>query len=500
MRRGFLIAISLMVGFVLLMQVSGLTASKPKKIVIQTENGISGKIILLVGDLEQLKIVTSPENASTGKITWKSSKSSVVNVMSNGLATAKKAGTATITATSKNGKKTGRMTITVVDPTIPTRIELNESGTKILNFGETLSLDATIYPETAESSILWSTSNKKIASISSNGVVFPNAEGLATITAKAIRGGATAKVKVLVINPYKPQRIVLDQIGTIKLDRNEKLFVKYFLNPENAISEIRWSSSNKKIATVLNDGTVVAKSKGVAKITASTVVGGKKASFYVNVSNKQFTTPSPSPTPSPTPTPTLIPTPTPTPEVFQITRITIDGIDYVDESSDGIFWRVRTKNGIGKIEYTYKLYYNGKLMIVSSSNDSYCFCKPKEPGDYFITVNAIDSTGASAFGTGGIVNVRRLPLTATINFHTLEYTEKSVDLMFGVWVGCGVPPYTTNLEIWCGETLCMADSSFQRGVYTHSFALDEVGQYKIVFTATDSDGTIAKAEDTFTIE
>ena len=46
---------------------------------------------------------------------WKSSKSSVVKVDANGKVTAKKAGTATITATTKNGLK-ATCKITVTDP------------------------------------------------------------------------------------------------------------------------------------------------------------------------------------------------------------------------------------------------------------------------------------------------------------------------------------------------------------------------------------------------
>lgn len=62
-----------------------------------------------------LKATVTPENSVDKTVTFKSSKSSVVKVDANGKVTAKKAGTATITATTKNGLK-ATCKITVTDP------------------------------------------------------------------------------------------------------------------------------------------------------------------------------------------------------------------------------------------------------------------------------------------------------------------------------------------------------------------------------------------------
>ncbi len=66
---------------------------------------------LIVGDNATLAATVAPSNATNKKITWTSSNTSVATV-SNGTVTAKATGTATITATSSNGKK-GTATVTV---------------------------------------------------------------------------------------------------------------------------------------------------------------------------------------------------------------------------------------------------------------------------------------------------------------------------------------------------------------------------------------------------
>lgn len=75
---------------------------------------------------------------------WKSSKSSVVKVDANGKVTAKKAGTATITATTKNGLKAA-CKITVTDPA--TKVYLTPAMS--IKKGSSVKLTASVFPKTA---------------------------------------------------------------------------------------------------------------------------------------------------------------------------------------------------------------------------------------------------------------------------------------------------------------------------------------------------------------
>ena len=63
------------------------------------------KATLKVGDTLTLKATLKPKNATDKTISWKSSNKKVATVDENGIVTAKKKGTCTITATSSSGKK-----------------------------------------------------------------------------------------------------------------------------------------------------------------------------------------------------------------------------------------------------------------------------------------------------------------------------------------------------------------------------------------------------------
>jgi len=71
---------------------------------------------LMVGETETLVATVLPEDATDKTVTWKSSKTSVAKVDSNGKITAVKAGTATITATA--GGKIAICIVTVSEPVI----------------------------------------------------------------------------------------------------------------------------------------------------------------------------------------------------------------------------------------------------------------------------------------------------------------------------------------------------------------------------------------------
>ncbi len=142
------------------------------------------------GDIYQIDL-----GGSAGK-KFKSSKKKVAIVDQNGLLTVRGAGKTKITV--KVGKKTRTLNLTVKDPTIPTKLMITASGPLTGKKGETVQLDVTMLPGEANSAIKWKSSNKKVATVSSTGLVTFKKPGKATITATAVRGKKKAKVKVKV--------------------------------------------------------------------------------------------------------------------------------------------------------------------------------------------------------------------------------------------------------------------------------------------------------------
>ena len=159
-----------------------------------------------------------------------------------------------------------------------TRVTLSATGTVKLNLGDSLTLTATVKPANSTQPVKWSSSNKKIATVS-GGVVTPVKAGTATITAKS--GSRKATVKVKVVDPEKPTGVKLNLTGTAKLALGKSLTLTPTMTPATAVSDFTWKSSNKKVARV-SGGVVTSVGEGTATITVSTR-NKKKATVKVKV-------------------------------------------------------------------------------------------------------------------------------------------------------------------------------------------------------------------------
>ena len=155
---------------------------------------------LTEGESETLTATITPSNATGDKtVKWSSSNEAVAVVDSNGKVTAKKAGTAVITATSSNGKTAG-CTVTVKQKEIAiTGIGLNKSTTSLTE-GESETLTATIAPSnaTGDKTVKWSSSKEAVVAVDSNGKITAKKAGTAVITATSSNGktaGCTVTVK-----------------------------------------------------------------------------------------------------------------------------------------------------------------------------------------------------------------------------------------------------------------------------------------------------------------
>ena len=164
----------------------------------------SNSVSLQVGETKQLSASISPSNATDKSVKWYSSNTSIADVSSSGIVTAKSAGSATITCKANDGsgvQATCAVTVSAPDPVKVTDISLNSTMAS-LSVGETMYLFATVSPSNAtDNSVNWSSSNSSVVSVSSSGLVTANAVGSATITCKANDGsGVQATCTVTVTN------------------------------------------------------------------------------------------------------------------------------------------------------------------------------------------------------------------------------------------------------------------------------------------------------------
>ena len=180
---------------------------KPKSVVLSP----SGKQQLMLGETLQLDYSFKPANAYS-EIRWSSSNKAVATVSEDGLVTALADGNAVITAKASNGGAKATVTITVIDPAKPTGITLEAGKTALLALQDTLKLNYTLLPEgTAESDVKFTTSDKRIATVSADGVVTPLKEGKVTITATTEKNSRIkAAIAITVFDPKKPTGITLE--------------------------------------------------------------------------------------------------------------------------------------------------------------------------------------------------------------------------------------------------------------------------------------------------
>lgn len=171
------------------------TAEAASKIIVKkvtsTDSLTGSKTIKLAkGKKATLKttVTVSPDKSANKKVKYKSSNPKIASVTAKGVITGKKAGTAKITvSSSKNKKKKAVVTVKVVKGRV-TSVKLNKTSASIAK-GNTLKLKASVETSTGGSKdVVWTTSNKKIATVSSRGTVKGVGTGTAVITAKAADG------------------------------------------------------------------------------------------------------------------------------------------------------------------------------------------------------------------------------------------------------------------------------------------------------------------------
>ena len=241
-------------------------------------------IELDVGEEGWVGVTYNPSDASDKVLTWKSSNEKVATV-SEGTIKAVGRGTATLTATSRDGGKTATCKVTVNDPDFIGLESITMNSTMKLKVGETGWLGVTYHPSNATDKVLyWKSSNEKVATVS-EGTIKAVGEGTATITATSRDGGKTATCKVTVDNGIVELESISLKTTNLTMKQGERAVIYATYNPSNVTDKVLyWSSSNTKVATV-SEGVVTAVGNGTATITAKSRDGGKTATCKVTVGN-----------------------------------------------------------------------------------------------------------------------------------------------------------------------------------------------------------------------
>ena len=259
---------SLFFVFLLLMGISFTALAAPQAGLNKT------KLTMIKGTAEQLVL----SGDISGKITWKSSKKSVVTVSATGCLKAKKKGTATVMARADG--KTYRCKVTVKQPV--TSIRLNQKSIAI-SAGKTYTLKAKVKPTNANLRTgTWTSSDKSIVTVTAKGKLKAVSSGTAVITATAKDGsGKKATCRILVKAPAQPKAdktITLDS-SSLTLQVGKTAILKATTSDGE---KVVWGTSDRDIVSVTN-GTLSAKKAGTATIAARRLDGAMTVFCKVTV-------------------------------------------------------------------------------------------------------------------------------------------------------------------------------------------------------------------------
>lgn len=236
-----------------------------------------------IGASVQLTATILPTDADNQKVIWKSSDTSVATVK-DGKVTCTGYGTAIITATSEEGGYIATCNVTATKKVVlPSSITLDRKEATI-KVGEATTLKANVLPADADDkTIVWSSENSDIASVTNDGVVTGMKAGTTKIIVTTNANGLKDECILTVLQPATGITLDRQDISFANIGENVQLTANVL--PEDASNKnVSWASSDTKVAIVSN-GNVVCTGYGTAVISAITEDGGYMATCVINATS-----------------------------------------------------------------------------------------------------------------------------------------------------------------------------------------------------------------------
>ena len=212
-------------------------------------------IILSKDKTKKLEINIKPNGASNKKLTWSSSDSNIVSVDQNGVIKGIKNGNAIIKVKSKNGVSSSISVYVEAD------LSINITNKKI-EVGDSFTLKA-------NKEVKWLSSNSKVASVDSFGVVVGLSEGQTTITGQYDKQSVKCDITVNKKN-INVASVSLNK-SQINMYAGDSEKVNAIILPNEATNKsVSWSTSDSSVATVDQNGNINAKKEGNTIIKVKT--------------------------------------------------------------------------------------------------------------------------------------------------------------------------------------------------------------------------------------
>ena len=223
----------------------------------------------VVGETGQYKKITYPVNAQNREVVFVSANYNVAQVTPTGFLTGTGVGETLIYCVAKDGSGiVEKCSVTVKEPIVKAEsISLNSASNLVV--GDTHQYVSTISPSnTTNKDVIYTSSDKRVATVTNNGTLKAIGIGIATITCKATDGSGVSKsdtVRVTASDVYV-KGIKLNS-AYAQVDIGDTYKFEATVTPINATNKnVTYVSNNNSIAKVTKDGVVTGVSEGVALI------------------------------------------------------------------------------------------------------------------------------------------------------------------------------------------------------------------------------------------
>ena len=251
---------------------------KPADVTVTIENNNS----IPVGEQAELKAVLSKDVTDTS-VMWSLVDGIEYAVLTDNVLTGIKVGNVTVKATSNyNPDCYTTKTIAITNPRAQS-IHINE-GNITLEETKTTKLTATVLPESAiVSTLRWTTSNSKVATVDSKGNITAVGIGKATIKVTYLADSSITDEIVVTVTKmaYDFDLVLADDELTME-DLSSVAIGTQFTPASIPDKTVIWTSSDSSIVSV-TDGICTANKPGTVQVTATSIYDNKKAVVTIHV-------------------------------------------------------------------------------------------------------------------------------------------------------------------------------------------------------------------------
>ena len=237
---------------------------------------IDDNVSLYVGERKVIDVKIVPEDATDKSVIWESENNDIALVL-NGTVEGIAPGTTKVKVSSTSDKITSECMVQVLERTIE-KIELDKTEINLVK-GNTITLTSVITPnDLHDKKITWTSSDSNVATVDENGMITAIGNGSTEI--KAMVDGITATCKVNVKTLVSS--IELNKKDITLLPGSTEILSFNMSPPDSSNKEVTWMSSDANVVSVDN-GKIVGKSSGTAKIIVTTIDGNKTSVCNVKV-------------------------------------------------------------------------------------------------------------------------------------------------------------------------------------------------------------------------